>query len=81
MAQVFVTQVQNMPAVQRTEPQCLALKEWTYPDWFTPALRKGKAHVAPKKSECQLATSSGYSADSPTDLAATSSFPGVAPTA
>jgi len=55
-AQAFVTQVQNMLAVQQTEPQHQALKEWTYPDWFTPAPHKGKAHVAPKKSECPLAT-------------------------
>jgi hypothetical protein len=72
MAQAFVTQAQNTLAVQRTEPQCQALKEWTYPDWFTPAPCKGKARAAPKKSERPLATSSGPSADSPTDLAATS---------
>jgi hypothetical protein len=70
MAQAFVTQVQNMLAVQRTEPQ--ALKEWTYPDWFTPALCKGKVRAAPKKSERLLATSSGHSVDGPTNLAATS---------
>jgi hypothetical protein len=72
MAQAFVTQAQNTLAVQRTEPQRQALKEWTYPDWFTPAPRKGKACVAPKKSEHPLATLSGPLADSPTDLAATS---------
>jgi hypothetical protein len=72
MAQAFVTQVQNTLVVQRTEPQRQALKEWTYPDWFTPAPCKGKAHVAPKKSKCPLATSSGPSADTPTDLAAMS---------
>jgi hypothetical protein len=72
MAQAFITQVQNTLAVQRTEPQCQALKEWTYPDWFTPVPRKGKAHAVPKKSERPLATSSWPSADSPTDLAATS---------
>jgi hypothetical protein len=72
MAQAFVTQVQNTLAVQRTEPQCLALKEWTYLDWFTPALCKGKACAEPKKSECLLASSSGHMADGPTDLAATS---------
>jgi hypothetical protein len=68
----FITQAQNTLAVQRTEPQCQALKEWTYPDWFTPAPHKGKARAAPKKSECPLATSSGHSVDGPTDLAATS---------
>jgi hypothetical protein len=81
MAQAFVTQAQNTLAVQRTEPQHQALKEWTYPDWFTPALRKGKARAAPKKSKCPLATLSGPSADSPTDLAATPAVPGVAPAA
>jgi hypothetical protein len=81
MAQAFITQVQNTLAVQRTEPQRQALKEWTYPDWFTPAPHMGKAHMAPKKSERPLATSSGHLADGPTDLATTSSFPGVAPTA
>jgi hypothetical protein len=49
MAQAFVTQAQNMLAVQRTEPQHQALKDWSYPEWFTPAPRKGKAHAAPKK--------------------------------
>ena len=58
--------------MQRTEPQRQALKDWSYPEWFTPALRKGKARAAPKKSEHPLATSSGLSADSPTDLTATS---------
>jgi len=72
MAQAFITQVQNMLAVQCTEPQHQALKEWTYPDWFTPALHKGKAHAVPKKSERPLATLSGHSVDGPTDLAATS---------
>jgi hypothetical protein len=72
MAQAFVTQAQNTLAVQWTEPQRQALKEWTYPDWFTPAPCKGKARAAPKKSERPLTTSSGPSADSPTDLAATS---------
>jgi hypothetical protein len=72
MAQAFVTQAQNTLAVQRTEPQDQALKEWTYPDWFTPAPRKGKARMAPKKSERPLATLSGFLADSPTDLTATS---------
>jgi hypothetical protein len=72
MAQAFVTQVQNMLVVQQMEPQHQALKEWTYPDWFTPAPHKGKARVVPKKSECPLATSSGHSADSPTNLPATS---------
>jgi hypothetical protein len=72
MAQAFITQVQKTPAVQQTEPQRLALKEWTYPDWFTPAPRKGKVRAAPKKSERLLATLSGHSADGPTDLAATS---------
>jgi len=72
MAQAFVTQAQNTLAVQRMEPQHQALKEWTYPDWFTPAPRKGKAHTAPKKSERPLATLSGHSADSPTNLTATS---------
>jgi hypothetical protein len=72
MAQAFVTQAQNTLAVQRTEPQCLALKEWTYPDWFTPVPRKGKARVAPKKSERPLASLSGHLADGPTDLATTS---------
>jgi hypothetical protein len=72
MAQAFITQVQNTLAVQWTEPQRQALKEWTYPDWFTPAPRKGKACAVPKKSERSLATLSGPSADSPTDLTATS---------
>jgi hypothetical protein len=72
MAQAFITQAKNMLVVQWTEPQCLALKEWTYPDWFTPAPHKGKARVVPKKSKHPLATSSGHSADGPTDLAATS---------
>jgi hypothetical protein len=72
MAQAFVTQAQNTLAVQWTEPQCQALKEWTYPDWFTPAPCKGKVRMAPKKSERPLATSSGHSADSPTNLATTS---------
>jgi len=81
MAQAFVTQAQNTLVVQQTEPQRQALKEWTYLDWFTPAPRKGKAHAAPKKSECPLATSSGHLADGPTNLATTPSFPGVAPTA
>ena len=81
MAQAFVTQAQNMLAVQRTEPQRQALKDWSYPDWFTPAPCKGKARAAPKKSERPLATSSGLSADSPTDLTATPAVPGVAPTA
>jgi hypothetical protein len=72
MAQAFVTQVQNMLAVQQTEPQHLALKEWTYPDWFTPAPRKGKVRTAPKKSERPLATSSGHLVDGPTDLTTTS---------
>jgi hypothetical protein len=72
MAQTFITQAQNTLAVQRMEPQRQALKEWTYPDWFTPAPRKGKACAAPKKSEHPLATSSGPSADSPTDLTTTS---------
>jgi hypothetical protein len=81
MAQAFVTQVQNTLAVQRTEPQRQVLKDWTYPEWFTPALRKGKARVAPKKSERPLATSSGPSVDSPTNLATTSHVARVAPTA
>jgi hypothetical protein len=72
MAQAFVTQVQNTLAVQQIEPQRQVLKEWTYLDWCTPALRKGKACVAPKKSERPLAASSGHLADSPTDLATTS---------
>jgi hypothetical protein len=72
MAQAFVTQVLNTLAVQWTEPQRQALKEWTYPDWFTPAPCKGKARVAPKKSERLLATLSGPSADSLTNLATTS---------
>jgi len=72
MAQAFVTQAQNTLAVQRTEPQHQALKDWSYPDWFTPMLRKGKARTAPKKSEHLLATLSGPLADSPTNLAATS---------
>jgi len=42
MAQAFVTQAQNTLAVQWTEPQRQALKEWTYPDWFTPAPCKGE---------------------------------------
>jgi len=71
MAQAFITQAQNTPAVQQTEPQRLALKEWTYPDWFTPALHKGKEHTVPKTSGHQAATSSGQSVDGPTDLAAT----------
>jgi len=81
MAQAFVTQAQNTLAVQRTEPQRQALKDWSYLEWFTPAPRKGKARAAPKKSERPLATSSGPSADSPTDLAATSHVAGVAPAA
>jgi hypothetical protein len=72
MAQAFVTQVQNMLAVQQTEPQRQGLKEWTYPDWFTPAPHKGKARTVPKKSKRPLATSSGQLVDSPTNLAATS---------
>jgi len=72
MAQAFITQAKNMLVVQWTEPQRLALKEWTYPDWFTPAPHKGKAHVVPKKSEHPLATSSGHLVDGPTDLAVTS---------
>jgi hypothetical protein len=72
MARVFMTQAQNTPAVQRTEPQRLALREWTYLDWFMPVPCKGKEHVVPKTSGCQMATLSGQSADSPTDLAATS---------
>jgi hypothetical protein len=72
MAQAFVTQVQNMLVVQRTEPQRLVLKEWTCPDWFTPAPCKGKARAVPKKSECPLATLSVHSADGPTDLTTTS---------
>jgi hypothetical protein len=72
MAQAFVTQAQSTLVVQRMEPQRQALKEWTYPDWFTPVLHKGKAHAAPKKSERPLATSSGPLVDSPTDLATTS---------
>jgi hypothetical protein len=72
MAQAFVTPAQNTLAVQQTEPQRQALKEWTYPDWFTPALCKGKVCAVPKKSEHPLATSSGHSMDGPTDLAATS---------
>jgi len=32
MAQAFVTQAQNTLAVQRTEPQHQALKDWSYPD-------------------------------------------------
>ena len=81
MAQAFVTQAQNMLVVQRMEPQHQALKEWTYPDWFTPVLCKGKACAAPKKSEHPLATLSGPSADSPTDLTATPTVPRVAPAA
>jgi hypothetical protein len=72
MAQAFVTQAQNTLAVQQTEPQRQVLKEWTYPDWFTPAPCKGKACTVPKKSECLLATSSGHSVDGPTDLTMTS---------
>jgi len=72
MAQAFVTQAQNTLAVQRTEPPRQALTDWSYPEWFTPALRKGKARATPKKSERPVATLSGPSADSPTDLAATS---------
>jgi len=67
--------------VQRTEPQRQVLKDWTHLEWFTPAPRKGKARAAPKKSERLLATSSGPSADSPTDLAATSHVARVAPAA
>jgi len=72
MAQAFVTQAQNTLAVQRTEPQHLVLKEWTYLDWFTPVLRKGKVRTVPKKSKRPLASSSGHTADGPTDLTATS---------
>jgi hypothetical protein len=48
VTRVFVTQAQNTPGLQHTEPQRQALREWTYPAWFTPTLRKGKERMTAK---------------------------------
>ena len=71
ITRAFVTQAQNMPGVQHTEPQHQALREWTYPVWFTPAPRKGKEHVVPKTVGHQVATSPGQPLVSTTNLAMT----------
>jgi hypothetical protein len=34
ITRAFMTQAQNTPAVQRTEPQRQVLREWMYPAWF-----------------------------------------------
>jgi len=59
LAKAFVTQVQNMPGVQCTEPQRQALREWMYPVWYTPAPHKGKEHAGPNMIGCQVAASPG----------------------
>jgi hypothetical protein len=80
MAQAFVTQAQNTLAVQQTEPQRLVLKEWTYPDWFTPALCKGKARAARAGFFIwALGRRSNRSHRDKCHQAATSHVPGVAP--
>jgi hypothetical protein len=71
LTRAYVTQVQNMPGVHHTEPQCQALREWTYPAWFTPAPRKGKECEGPKLVGCQAAAPSGQPSVKATDLAAT----------
>jgi len=59
LVKAFITQAQNTPGVQRTEPQHQALREWTYPVWYTPAPRKGKEHAGPNMAGCQAAASPG----------------------
>ena len=71
LAKAFVTQVQNMPGVQCTEPQCQVLREWTYPVWYTPAPHKGKEHAEPSMIGHLAAALPGWPSGSATDLAAT----------
>jgi hypothetical protein len=71
LTRAFVTQAQNTPGVQHTEPQRQALREWTYPVWLMPAPRKGKEHTGPKMVGHQVAASPGQPLVSATDLAAT----------
>jgi hypothetical protein len=59
LMKAFVTQAQNMPGVQHTEPQRQALREWTYPVWYTPALHKGKERVRPNMIGHPVAASPG----------------------
>ena len=59
LVKAFITQAQNTPGVQCTEPQHQALREWTYPVWYTPAPRKGKEHAGPNMAGCQVAASPG----------------------
>ena len=72
LARAFMTQAQNTPLVQHTEPQRQVLREWKYPTWFQPAARKGKEHAAHKSIEHLPAVSSGRPAAGSTDLATTS---------
>jgi len=73
-ARAFVTQVQNMPGVQHTEPQCQALREWSYLAWFQPPACKGKECMVPKLVGCQVAASPGRpSASSPKHTATSAS--------
>jgi hypothetical protein len=71
LAKAFVTQAQNMPGGQRTEPQCQVLREWTYPAWYTPVLRKGKECVGPSMIGRPVAASPGRPSVSAMDLAVT----------
>ena len=71
LTKAFVTQVQNMPGVQCTEPQCQALREWTYPAWYTPTPRKGKEHMGPSMIGRLATASPGRPSGSTMDLATT----------
>jgi len=59
LAKAFVTQAQNIPGVQHTEPQHQVLREWTYPVWYTPAPCKGKEHAGPSMIGHPAAASPG----------------------
>jgi hypothetical protein len=59
LVKAFVTQVQNMPGMQCTEPQHQALREWMYLAWYMPAPHKGKECTGPSMIGCPVAASPG----------------------
>jgi hypothetical protein len=70
----FVTQAQNTHALQRAEPQCQALKGWTYPDWFKPPLHKGKECTVPKSNVHLALASPGQALSRSPDRTVTSAL-------